>query len=171
MTPARKRDFILLFINGFAPCVSKKLHQDHITTLFLALTTEKAQGAIKLGILLMGIKKNSNSRSLEGVERRRSSPRHRSLLAFCHSSRCSYKQKETMATQHSSTCTSTKTEHLVFPKRKKNTNSLSEKGFEKGFIVVVVVLVVRTIGTVSGMQAMKRYGNNYRNWSKRLSRF
>ena len=78
-----------------------------------------------------------------------------------------------MATPHSSTCTSTKTEHLVFPKRKKNTNSLSEKGFEKGFIVVVVVLVlvVRTIGTVSGMQAMKRYGNNYRNWSKRLSRF
>ena len=67
MTPARKRDFIFLFINGFAPCVSKKLHQDHITTLPLVLTTEKAQGAIKLGILLMGTKKNSNSRSLEGV--------------------------------------------------------------------------------------------------------
>ena len=57
MTPARKRDFILLFINGFAPCVSKKLHQDHITTLPLVLTTEKAQGAIKLGILLMEQKK------------------------------------------------------------------------------------------------------------------
>ena len=146
------------------------------TTLLLCplyLPLRKRKGQSNLAFFLWEQKKIQTQEASRALERRRSSPRHRSLLAFCHSSRCSYKQKETMATQHSSTCTSTRTEHLVFPKRKKNTNSLSEKGFEKGLIVVVVVLVlvVRTIGTVSGMQAMKRYGNNYRNWSKRLSRF